>query len=103
MANDISVSARIQTNSLTRYGAALVGTAGALLISSALNSSMGECSFYVAAFPAIALSAWYCGLGPSVAATVIALVGLKYWFLTPVYTLAIMSLRGADIRVVQNF
>lgn len=49
----------------------------------------------VAALPAIAFSAWYSGLGSSVAATIFALVGLRYWFLTPVYTVAITSLRQA--------
>jgi len=89
MAHNSSLSARIQTNFLTRYGAAFVGTTGALLIARTLNPLLGITSFYVAVFPALAFSAWCCGLGPSVAATFLALVGLKYWFLTPVSTLTI--------------
>lgn len=95
MANHASLSARIQTNSLTRYGAALVETAGALLIARSLSPLMGEGSFYVAAYPAIAVSAWYCGLGPSVAATVLTLVGLKYWFMTPAHTFATTTFKEA--------
>src|SRR5262249_4114327 len=62
MANDASLSARIQRNFLTRYGAAFVGIAGALLIARSLNPILGISSFYVAAFPALAFSAWCCGL-----------------------------------------
>lgn len=45
MANDTSLSTRIQTNFLSRYGMAFVGTAGALLIAHTLNPLQGACSF----------------------------------------------------------
>ena len=93
MANETSLSTRIQANPLTRYGTAFVGTAGALIIARALSASLGECSLYIAAFPAVALSAWYCGLGPSAAATILGLFGLKYWFFSPRYTLAMLTSR----------
>ena len=89
MASDASFSARIRSNFLTRYGAAFVGIAGALLIARSLNPILGIGSFYVAAFPALAFSAWCCGLGPSVGTTFVALVGLTYWFLIPVSALTI--------------
>lgn len=90
MANGTSLSARIQTNSLTRYGAAFLGTVGALLIARTLGPLLGISAFYVAAFPVLAFSAWCCGLGPSVGATFLALAGLTYWFLTPVFRFTIM-------------
>lgn len=93
MAKNTSLSARIQANPLTRYSTAFVGTAGALLIGHALAPSLGECSFYLAAFPAVALSAWYCGPGPSAAVTILELIGLKYWFPIPHYTFAMLTFR----------
>lgn len=81
MANETSLSARIQTTPLMRYGTALAAAAGALFIARVVAPLLGTSSFYLAAFPAMAFSAWYCGLGPSVGATIAALVGLKCWFL----------------------
>lgn len=89
MANDMPLSARIQTNLLTRYGIAFVAVAVALLIARSLNPLLGMSSFYVAVFPAVAFSAWYCGLGPSAVVAILGLLGLKYWFLTPLHLLAI--------------
>lgn len=100
MANDRSLSAWITTNSLTRYCAAFLGMAGAVLASRTLQPLFGDCAPYVAAFPAIAFAAWYCGLGPSVITSVFAAVGVKYWFIPPVHTLAISTLRQALSAVV---
>jgi hypothetical protein len=41
---------------------------------------------YILLFPAIALSAWYCGVGPSACASLLALAGLRYWFVTPLHS-----------------
>jgi len=95
MVKDTSFSARIQTNFFTRYGLAIAGTAGTLLVASTLNPLLGAGAFYVTAFPAIAFSAWYCGLGPSVVTTIFALVGLRYWVLAPPYAPAITPWRQA--------
>jgi len=100
MVKDTSLSARIQTNYFTRYGAAIAGTAGALLIASALNSLLGACAFYVTVFPAIAFSAWYCGLGPSVAATISALACLKYQFLASPHALAMTPWRQVLVMLI---
>jgi signal transduction histidine kinase len=68
-------------------------TAAALLVGRALGPLLGDYLPYVAVFPAIAFSAWYCGLGPSALVTVLALAALKYWFMPPVHTAGIVTAR----------
>jgi len=50
---------------------------------------------YVAVFPAVAFSAWYCGLGPSIVSSAVALAALKYSFITPGHALAVASAKQA--------
>jgi len=70
----------VRQNSLIRYAIALLATMGALLVGRALSPVLGNYVLYIAAFPAIAFSDWYCGLRPSIASAVLALLGIKYWF-----------------------
>jgi signal transduction histidine kinase len=89
MWTDLSLSERISRNSSARYAVALAAILTALLASRALNSLVGDYGPYILLFPAIAFSAWYCGVGPSVLTVVLALVGAKYWFIPPVHSLRI--------------
>jgi signal transduction histidine kinase len=82
---------RARVNSATWYAAAVLVAAVALLVSRTLIPVLGDYVSYVAVFPAIAFSALYCGLGPSILATILALAGIKYWSLTPVHTLDITT------------
>jgi len=89
MANRAPVSARVTTNSVTRYAIASSLTAVALLAARGLSPLLGDYVPYVAVFPALAFSAWYCGPGPSAVAIVLAVAGLKYWFISPVHSFVI--------------
>ena len=69
-----------------RYAVALLATGAALLIRGALARLVGDIVPYITLFPAVAFSAWFCGLGPSIAATVLGLAGAKYWFIPLVHS-----------------
>jgi len=74
---------------------AIVTVGAAFLVSSALHPLVGDGLGYVLLFPAVAFSAWYCGIGPSVVATILALVGATYGFVSPIQPLAIFN--AADL------
>jgi signal transduction histidine kinase len=80
---------------LTSYPASLLALGLALLAARALAPVLGGYAAYLAVFPAIGFSAWYCGLGPSIVSAILAALALRYWFGYPVHTLAIVSLRQA--------
>ena len=82
-----SLSARISKNTATRYAVALAATLTALSACRALNPFMSEYVPYILLFPAVAFAAWYCGVGPSILAFILAVVGAKYWFISPVHSL----------------
>ena len=60
---------------------------------------------YVLMFPAIAFSAWYCGIGPSIFATILTLFGATYGMLLPTYSLGLPSLAESErahiVRVLE--
>ena len=75
-----SLFRRILGSKVRRYALATAAVAAAFLISSALHPLVGDRVGYVLLFPAVAFSAWYCGIGPSVFATILAVVGATYGF-----------------------
>src|SRR6202140_5412955 len=79
------LSMRISESTFLRYALAVVAVVIALLLSSALHPVVGEPLVYVLILPAIAFSAWYCGIGPSLVATVLALAGAMYGPTTSVH------------------
>jgi len=95
MTSDTLPSERLRMSFVARYGTALLATGAALLAGRVLGPLIGDYLPYIVVFPVIALSAWYCGLGPSAVATVLALVGLKYWFMSPFHTLGVVTVRQA--------
>jgi signal transduction histidine kinase len=86
MATTASLSEQISKNGWLKYINALLAVAAALLFCRALNPLLGDSVPYVILFPAVAFSAWYCGVGPSVICVLAALVGAKYWFIPPVHS-----------------
>lgn len=68
---------RIAKNAATRYGVALLLAALALLLRWALRPGLHDALPYVTLFPAIAASAWLCGIGPSLLAALLGLVGVR--------------------------
>jgi len=84
-------SARISQRPETRYALALLATVAALLVRLALNPFLGNYAPYITLFPAVAFSAWYCGVGPSILSVVAALIGAQYWFISPAHSLRIVG------------
>jgi PAS domain S-box-containing protein len=72
-----------------RYASAVLAAAAALLLRQALTPWYGTNFSFQTAFAAIAFSAWYCGVGPSILCALISMLGAWYWFLPPVDTFAL--------------
>jgi signal transduction histidine kinase len=86
MGTDSLLSTRISESTFLRYALAVVAVVLALLLSTALNAWAGERLVYVLILPAVAFSAWYCGIGPSLVATALALLGAMYGTITSVHS-----------------
>jgi signal transduction histidine kinase len=89
MGTDFLLSTRISESTFLRYALAVVAVIIALVLSTALNTWAGDRLVYVLILPAIAFSAWYCGIAPSVVATVLGLVGAMYGPITSVHSLPV--------------
>jgi len=85
----VATSARISSNAAARYGVAFCAVVLALGVRGALNPVFGDYLPYVTLYPAVALAAWCCGVGPSALVTLVGIVGARYLFLSPKYTLSI--------------
>jgi signal transduction histidine kinase len=86
MGTKSSLSARISGSTPLRYSLATAAVLIALLLSTALNPLAGDRAVYVLLLPAVAFAAWYCGIGPSILAIVLALAGAMYGALTTLHT-----------------
>ncbi len=80
MGTNPSFFARLLRSNLRRYTLAIAAVAAAFLVNSALHPLVGDRVGYVLLFPAVAFAAWYCGIGPAILATVLALFGATYGF-----------------------
>jgi signal transduction histidine kinase len=87
----LTLSEQISKNVFRRYAAALAATLAALLVRRAFHASLGDSLPYVTLFPAVAFSAWLCGVGPSLLSVLLGLVGARYWFLAPQYAESVPS------------
>jgi signal transduction histidine kinase len=85
----VATSARISSNAAARYIVALCAVVSALGVRWALNPVFGDSLPYVTLYPAVALAAWCCGIGPSTLVTLVAMVGARYLFLSPKYSVSI--------------
>lgn len=94
MGTDFLLSTRISESTFLRYALAVVAVIIALVLSTALNTWAGDRLVYVLILPAIAFSAWYCGIAPSVVATVLGLVGAMYGPITSVHSLSVPNRSG---------
>ncbi len=92
-----SLSTWIGTHPSSPYPLAIGAVVLALLAGHPLGRTFGESILYIAIFPAIAFSAWYCGAGPSIVSMVVAVVGLRYWFGSPVDNFA--SVGNASVTI----
>jgi len=72
-----------------RYAFALAATLFALLIAVAMTPLAGGYVVYLVLAAAVAFSASYCGLAPSVVVIAVALFGVRYWFISPSHSFSI--------------
>ena len=71
------------TETVRRYSAAILAAIAALFFYKLLAPALGGQNPYHTAWAAVVFSAWYCGVGPSILAILLELVGVWYWFLPP--------------------
>ncbi|HEY6372033.1 MAG TPA: sensor histidine kinase [Candidatus Sulfotelmatobacter sp.] len=79
------------SRNLRPYALAMAAVAAAFLVNSALHPFVGDRVGYILLFPAVAFSAWYGGVGPSILATTLALLGTTYGFVPPIQRFRIFS------------
>jgi signal transduction histidine kinase len=91
MGTNPSLSKRILGTTLLHYALATVAVVTALVVSSALNTWAGEQVAYVLLLPAIAFSAWYCGIGPSLLAIGLAVANAFYVVIPPIHTFRVLT------------
>lgn len=94
------LSARIVKSTFLRYGLATASVLIALAISSPLHRLTGDAAVFVLLLPAIAFSAWYCGIGPSVLAIILAAVGAWYGPLTTVHVFTIPAVAQSVLLLI---
>jgi signal transduction histidine kinase len=93
-------SASAPTAKAMQYAVTVFTIAAALVTGHALNPLLGGHVVYFVLFPAIVFCSWYCGLGASVVAALLALVGLKLWFLPPLTPLRQVLVMGIFLAAV---
>jgi PAS domain S-box-containing protein len=67
---------------------AILATALALLARQSLTPLYGNQNPYHTVWVAVAFSAWYCGLGPSILTALLGALGVWYWFIPPLHSFA---------------
>ncbi|HKU25433.1 MAG TPA: sensor histidine kinase [Candidatus Sulfotelmatobacter sp.] len=80
MGTNSSLSARISRSNVLRYSLAITSALLACLICGILQYYAGLVGCYAVLLLAITFSAWYCGVGPTVAASLISLVAAVFGF-----------------------
>lgn len=83
------------------YALAALAVVAALFLRRLLDPLLGGQDPYHTIWLAIVFSAWYCGIGPSMVAVLMAVFGIWYWFLPPYHSLALKG--PADIFGVLTF
>ena len=82
------VKAMRPTKPAARYAVAILATAVALFARQLLTPLYGSQNPYHTVWLAIAFSAWYCGLGPSIVTALLGSLGVWYWFIPPLHSFA---------------
>ena len=74
---------QILARASSRYAIAVIAACVALVLRSVLAPLLGTGNPYHTVWLGVVFCAWFCGVGPSILATAIMLVGVWYWFLPP--------------------
>lgn len=70
-----------------KYGLGALAAALSLLLRRVLEPAFGTHYPYMTHWLAVVFCAWYCGVGPSILAVAIDVLGTWYWFLPPYYSI----------------
>jgi len=73
---------------LISYAIAILAAFAALLLRKGLGPFLGDENPYHTAWMAVAFCSWFCGIGPSVMAVILSLLGICYWLIPPYYSFA---------------
>lgn len=92
----------VASANVRRYGSALLAAITALLLRRLFAPVLGDQNPYHTAWAAVVFSAWYCGVGPSILAVLVDLLGIWYWFLLPTTSWNLAAPR-ADIAGMAGF
>lgn len=77
----------------SRYALAFVAAIAALYLRALLVPFLGWGNPYHTVWLGVVFCAWFCGVGPSILATLVMVIGIVYWFLPPIHRLAIADPR----------
>ncbi len=72
-----------------QYALAVLAALLALLLRVLLTPFFGQANAYHTVWLAVVFSSWYCGLGPSIVATLVSALGVAYFFLPPVHSFSV--------------
>jgi PAS domain S-box-containing protein len=87
---------QVRSNSkpiLLRYASAVLAAVIVLMLRQMLSPWLGTHYPYLTLSAAVVFSAWYCGVGPSVVATLISVLGVWSWFLPSARSFTVQDLR----------
>lgn len=85
------------------YSLAIAAVLVALLVGSALEPLVGDSIAFVLLVPAVAFSAWYCGVWPSIMAIVLSLAGAMYVPITALHTFRVPTLAKSTLLIAFLF
>jgi len=91
MGTHLSLSTRVLQRSWHRYASAGIAVLVASLLCAVLDPYIGNQVAFVLLLPAIAFSAWYCGVIPSILAIAVTLCELAFGFIPRIHHLVIPS------------
>lgn len=80
---------RLQSRPALCYALALAGFALALGLRFAVNEALPAGFPYLTFFPAVLLTAFFCGTGPGILIAVLSVLAAWYWFIVPVESFAL--------------
>lgn len=81
----------MQKSAIGRYGMAVLATLAALILRELLRPLLGNTNPYHTIWAVIVFSAWYCGIGPSIVASLFGALGVWYLFLPPYHSFALQN------------
>jgi signal transduction histidine kinase len=92
MGTNSSLSARISRNNLLRYSCAIISAVLACLICGLLQRVTGLSGCYAILLLSVTFSAWYCGVGPTIPAVLICLLGATFGFIPGLQSFAALNM-----------